>query len=146
MLKEISQHFEVIVFTASHSCYANVVLDHLDPKRQYIHHRLFRDSCIQTEEGVYVKDLRVFANRSLDDMVLVDNAAYSFAYQIENGIPIAPYYDNPDDEELKHLIPYLKFLNGVKDIREINRQTFKLHKYTMYDTMEKVLENVVFTK
>lgn len=29
-------------------------------------------------------------------MVLVDNAAYSYAKQIENGIPIMPYYDGKD--------------------------------------------------
>lgn len=144
-LKELSQHFEIIVFTASHGCYANVVLDYLDPQGQYIHHRLFRESCVQTEEGIYVKDLRVLANRNLDDVVLVDNAAYSFAYQIDNGIPIAPYYDNPDDDELKHLVPYLKFLNNVRDMREINRETFKLNMYAMYESIDRVLENVILT-
>jgi CTD small phosphatase-like protein 2 len=69
------------VFTASHGCYANVVLDHLDPQRQHIQHRLFRESCVQTEEGIYVKDLRVI-NRRIQDMVIVDNAAYSFAFQV----------------------------------------------------------------
>ena len=37
-----SDKFEIIVFTASHSCYANVVLDTLDPDKKYIQHRLFR--------------------------------------------------------------------------------------------------------
>lgn len=119
------------------------MLDYLDPKNQYIHHRLFRDSCIQTEEGIYIKDLRVIANRNLSDLILVDNAAYSFGFQIENGIPIAPFYNNYEDKELKHLIPYLKFLAGVKDPREINRQTFKLHMYTLYDSPDKVIEKVV---
>jgi CTD small phosphatase-like protein 2 len=32
ILKALSRNFEVIVFTASHSCYANVVIDHLDPQ------------------------------------------------------------------------------------------------------------------
>jgi len=142
-LKEISQHFEVIVFTASHSCYANVVLDYLDPHGQYIHHRLFRDSCVVTEEGIYIKDLRILGNRNLQDVVLVDNAAYSFGYQVENGIPIIPYYENKDDVELKHLIPYLKNLNSAKDMREVNKQTFKLHLYTQHDTLDKVLNKVV---
>jgi CTD small phosphatase-like protein 2 len=38
----LSKNFEVIVFTASHSCYANVVLDYLDPNNEYIEHRLYR--------------------------------------------------------------------------------------------------------
>lgn len=42
ILKNLSKNFEIIVFTASHSCYANVVLDKLDPDGRYIQHRLFR--------------------------------------------------------------------------------------------------------
>ena len=95
-MKNLSKHFEVIVFTASHSCYANVVLDHLDPSGQYIHHRLFRDHCYQTPEGMYCKDLRVL-NRELSQTVLVDNAAYSYAAQPDNGIPILPYYHGKTD-------------------------------------------------
>jgi len=143
ILKEMSQICEVIVFTASHSCYANVVLDYLDPHGQYVHHRLFRESCVVTDEGVYVKDLRILGNRNLQDCVLVDNAAYSYGCQVENGIPIIPFYDNKEDQELKHLIPYLKSLLNVKDCREVNKQTFKLHQYTMYDSLDKVLNKVI---
>ena len=35
-LMEANRYFEVIVFTASHECYANVVLNHLDPTRELI--------------------------------------------------------------------------------------------------------------
>ena len=80
ILKELNKDFEIIVFTASHACYANKVLDLLDPEGKYIHHRLFRENCIQSEEGVYIKNLRVFGNRNLKDLLLVDNAAYSFGY------------------------------------------------------------------
>lgn len=85
-----------MVFTASHSSYANVVIDYLDPKRQYIKHRLFREHCHLTLNGEYVKDLRII-NRELKNMVLIDNAAYSYAFQPENGIPIIPYYHGDKD-------------------------------------------------
>lgn len=145
-LKELSQYYEIVVFTASHGCYANVVLDYLDPKEQYIHHRLFRESCVTTDEGIYIKDLRVLANRNLQDIIIVDNAAYSFGYQIENGIPIIPFYDNKTDVELKNLVPYLKYLAGVKDLREVNKAYFRLQNYASYDTPDKVLEKVIFQK
>lgn len=70
----------MVVFTASHKAYADVVLDYLDPKKEYIEYRLYRDSCVQTEEGVYIKDLRIIKNRSLKDMVIIDNAVYSFGF------------------------------------------------------------------
>ena len=43
-LEELSKDFELIVFTASHECYANVIVDYIDKKR-LISHRFFRDSC-----------------------------------------------------------------------------------------------------
>lgn len=46
-------------------------------------------------------------NRDLTQTVLVDNAAYSYAYQIDNGIPIIPYYEGKNDFELKALHTYL---------------------------------------
>lgn len=47
------------------------------------------------------------------DIILVDNAGYSFGYQIDNGIPIIPFYKNKDDTELKDLIPYLRTLRHL---------------------------------
>mgnify|MGYP000915397196 CR=1 FL=1 len=141
-MKELSQIFEIIVFTASHSCYGDQVLNWLDPQREYIHHRLFRESCVQTEEGLYIKDLRVIANRDLSQTVLVDNAAYSFGFQIENGIPIIPFYENKNDKELLHLTNYLKYLEGVEDVREINKQTFNLLQFRSCETPTQLIEKL----
>ena len=127
-LREANKHFEVFVFTASHQCYANVVLDYLDPTGELIHHRFFRDNCINMN-GIYIKDLRIFANRKLSDMVIIDNAAYSFAYQVDNGIPIISWHDDKEDKELLNLIDYLQSLIDVEDIREVNFETFHLRTF-----------------
>lgn len=141
LLRELSQKCEIIVFTASHECYANVVLDHLDPKREFISHRLFRSQCWQTEEGVYIKDLRVIKNRSLENMLLVDNAAYSYLYQLENGVPIVPFYEDKDDEELVHLVRYVRQAITLQEktqmsLREINHRYFQLTAYTSCENIE----------
>jgi CTD small phosphatase-like protein 2 len=128
VLMSANQDFEVIVFTASHRCYADVVLNYLDPTGALIHHRLYRDNCIITD-GVHIKDLRVLGNRRLQDLVIVDNAAYSFGYQLDNGIPIISWYSDPTDRELYNLVHYLKVLAAVDDIRSVNRQTFHLHTF-----------------
>ena len=127
-LREVNKEFEVFVFTASHPCYANVVLDYLDPKKELIHQRFFRDSCINMG-GVFIKDLRIFGNRNLKDMIIVDNAAYSFAYQLDNGIPIVSWHDDLYDRELFNLMDYVKALSAVEDIRDINEQTFHLRTF-----------------
>ncbi len=65
-------------------------------------------------------------------MVLVDNAAYSYAAQPDNGIPILPYYHGKADFELKALERYLQQMVMTKDVRTINRKTFQLHNYRNY--------------
>ena len=141
-LEELSELYEIIVFTASHSCYANVALDYLDPENKYIHHRLFREHCVTTEEGLYIKDLRILANRDLKDMVIVDNAVYSFGYQLENGIPIVPFYYNKNDTELQSLTKFLKELYHQLDVREHNKKTFRLHHYVDIESQEELMHKV----
>ena len=143
LLKELSQLCEIIVFTASHECYANVVLDHLDPKRELVSHRLFRSQCWQTEEGVYIKDLRVIKNRNLENVLLVDNAAYSYLYHLENGVPIVPFYEDKDDEELIHLIRYVKEVTALEEkghgsLREITGRYFQLGSYTSCESIDSI--------
>jgi CTD small phosphatase-like protein 2 len=46
-------------------------------------------------------------NRDISKVVLVDNAAYSYCFQVDNGIPILPYYEGSTDFELKALKDYL---------------------------------------
>lgn len=75
---------------------------------------------------LYIKDLRIIRNRNLEDMVIVDNAVYSFGFQLDNGVPIIPFYNNKDDEELHHLIFYLQCLSTMEDMRMQNRQAFQL--------------------
>lgn len=141
ILRNLSRNFEIIVFTASHSCYANVVLDKLDPDGKYIQHRLFREHCHSTSDGMFVKDLRVI-NRSLSELVLVDNAAYSYAFQVENGIPILPYYEGRNDYELSSLEKYLEGIILAKDVREINKKTFKLDQYRNYDDPDQLVKEL----
>ena len=79
-LRQASEYYQVVVFTASHAAYADVVLDYLDPNKELIEYRLYRDSCVETEEGVYIKDLSIIKNRKLSDSVIIDNAVYSFGF------------------------------------------------------------------
>lgn len=131
LLNEMSRIFEVIVFTASHSCYANPVIDYIDPNR-VVSHRLFRENCSIITEGLYTKDLTVIKNRSLKDMILVDNANYSFFLQMSNGVPIIPFYDNKEDRELLKLKEFLIPLAQVEDVRDHISEYFKWPMFRKY--------------
>jgi CTD small phosphatase-like protein 2 len=115
------------VFTASHPGYADNVINHIDPTGELIQHRFYRQHCI-LQDDVYVKDLRIFKNVSLKEIILVDNAVYSFGEQLENGIPITPFKEDPRDTEFLNLIKYLDKIKDVEDVREYNNKAFSLRK------------------
>jgi CTD small phosphatase-like protein 2 len=118
MLEEVNKYYEVVVFTASHKWYADVILDYIDPENKYFQHRLYRESCIKTTDNVYIKDLRVIRNVDLKDMILVDNAIYSFGLQLSNGIPIIPFKHDMQDNEFIYLMRYLLDCHHLDDLRE----------------------------
>ena len=142
-LKELSEVFEVVVFTASHACYANIVLNILDPKNEFITFRLYRENCYRTKDGIFVKDLRVFANRDPKDLILIDNAYYSYGFNVTNGVPILPFYDDKDDQELKELTEFLKKIKDVEDVREVLKKVFMGDLYEKYAKRAELLARLM---
>lgn len=120
-LYELSSIYEIIIFTASISQYANPLLDELD-KNKYIKYRFFREHCTFTD-GIYIKDLKIF-DRKLNNMIIIDNNPLSYDNNIDNGIPILSWYDNINDNELLKLLPLLKYMSksSVQDVRSIINQ------------------------
>ncbi|CAJ1936963.1 unnamed protein product [Cylindrotheca closterium] len=125
-LEKIKDKYEVIVFTASQKVYANELLNLIDPEGKYIQHRMYRESCLAVE-GNFLKDLNVLG-RDLATCVLVDNSPHAFGYQVDNGIPIESWFDDPKDSELRKLERFLRTLHGVKDLRTVIRKTFQTHR------------------
>jgi len=128
-LEAVSQKFEVVIFTASQRVYADKLLDKIDPLGKFIRHRMFRDSCLPVE-GNFLKDLTVLG-REFSKMVLVDNSPHAFGYQVDNGIPIESWFDDPDDRELLKLEVFLRTLHGVDDVRVAVRDTFQTHRLVL---------------
>lgn len=122
----LAKYYEIVVFTAGTQDYADAALDFIDPDRLIIKHRLYRQHCVNPVRGVYVKDLRIFKDRDLKDIILVDNSIISFAFQMDNGIPIKAYMRQTDDEELLYMVTFLEELFGMTDPRVHLRKNFML--------------------
>mmetsp|Transcript_165717 Transcript_165717/g.402724 ORF Transcript_165717/g.402724 Transcript_165717/m.402724 type:complete len:457 (+) Transcript_165717:429-1799(+) len=125
-LEWCASKYEVTVFTASQQVYAEKLLDLLDPRGRLVKYRLFRDSCLNVD-GNFLKDLSVLG-RDLHSTVLVDNSPHAFGYQVDNGIPIESWFDDPTDTELLKLANFLPQLDAARDVRPIVRSKFQLHK------------------
>lgn len=126
--------YDLICYTASISHYANAVLDLLDKNNELFALRLYRENCVQTsidKDKIYIKDLRIFKNVDPRDMIIIDNSILSFAFHIDNGIPILPYYSNKNDRELIYLGHYLGSLVNHSDLRLENKKFIKYN----YDTI-----------
>jgi len=95
----------------------------LDPEQKLIKFRLYRQHCLKTVDGLYIKDLRVL-DYPLTKVLIVDNSVSSFALQLDNGIPITPFYADPTDQELIHVASYVCSLACCDDWVRINSETF----------------------
>lgn len=123
-LKQVSKWFEIIVFTASQKVYADTLLDILDPRNEYISHRVFRDSCVCVDQN-YLKDLTILG-RPTERVCIIDNSFQAFGFQLDNGIPIESWYDDLADSELLNLVPFLHHLKDVSDVRPYIREAFRV--------------------
>ena len=81
---------------------------------------------METKNGFFIKDLRILKNRDLKDMIIVDNLVHSFGFQIENGVPIIEFLNDPSDMELKYLADYLLKGHHISDLRDYNREKLRL--------------------
>ncbi|EKC98705.1 protein phosphatase [Trichosporon asahii var. asahii CBS 8904] len=115
-LQEMGKIYEIVVFTASLSKYADPVLDMLDVGR-VVRHRLFRESCYN-HKGNYVKDLSQLG-RDISTSIIIDNSPASYIFHPNNAVPVSTWFNDPHDTELTDLCPFLTDLATVDDVRGV---------------------------
>ena len=115
-LEKMEKFYEIVIFTASVSKYADPLLDIID-KNGYCPYRLFREHC-SLFNTTFVKDLKRLG-RDLKNIVIVDNSPLSYSLHPENGLPISTWFEDKSDRELYKIMPILEFLSNVNDVREI---------------------------
>jgi CTD small phosphatase-like protein 2 len=144
-LCRVTQRFETHVFTAAGKSYADLVLNHLDPKGLLFAGRWYRDSCMEIVNRIRVKPilrLPIFSDRgattawdgsphneqhpALRRVVLVDNNPMSFLANPDNGILVESFTNNPCDRDLETVWHLLRELEGVDDVRPHLKSRFGL--------------------
>ena len=73
--------------------YANQVIDCIDREAKYVKRRMFRESCQLSDQGVFVKNLKMLGpGVDLSKVVIVDNTPENFSPQKENGLQIKSWH------------------------------------------------------
>jgi RNA polymerase II subunit A small phosphatase-like protein len=98
--------------------YADPVADLLD-KWGVFRSRLFRESCV-FYRGNYVKDLGRLG-RELSRVIIVDNSPASYIFHPDNAVPVASWFDDMSDTELRDLIPFFEKLSQVDNVYNVLR-------------------------
>ena len=131
----IKDHYHIVVYTASHQSYADAVLNYLDKENKYFQYRLYRNHCVQCNvDGIkfYVKDLDTLNEYyNLKDIVLIDNSVLSFAYHLNNGIPIVPFIEQQNDTQLLMLAYYLVSIAKFDDLTQENKKHINIEHFLL---------------
>ncbi|CDW87250.1 nli interacting factor-like phosphatase family protein [Stylonychia lemnae] len=123
-LEEVSQYFEIVIFTAALQDYADYILDKIDPNQDLIKYRLYRQHTnFREKDGVYLKDLSRIG-RDLKRTIILDNVKENFQLQRENGVFIKTWLNDQEDTVLLDILPLLKqiVIEKVPDVRETLRR------------------------
>ena len=76
-LEAVSESYEMVVFTAATSEYADKIIDALEGPKRVFSHRLYRNHCreLPGKDGntILVKDIRCVRDRNMETSVLVDD-------------------------------------------------------------------------
>ena len=121
-LHRMAKHYELVVFTASLSKYAEPLVAQLDPDG-FCSYKLFREHCTQFNNA-FVKDLTRLG-RPMTDVIIVDNSPIAYLWQPENAIPCTSWYDDMSDTELDRIATILERLAYEDDVRRIIRKIIK---------------------
>ena len=114
-LDKMTWLYEVVIFTASVSNYADPLMDILDSQK-YGFYKFYREHCTyNSRANYYMKDLSRMG-WDIKDLIIVDNLAHSYKLQPENGIPISSWYEDQSDQELDQLSSLLEQLATVEDV------------------------------
>ena len=145
-LKVVSRHYDLVVYTASESTYAQAVVDWLDPSATLIKAIFSREHCLKTGGGVTVKYLpHILGHKQSSKALLVDNSPQCLALQPCQSIPILPFTYDANDSELEKLSNLLVHaaLEQAEPMRFVNNYFCLEHfiKYSNYKDLIQHLSN-----
>ena len=127
----IQNYYQVVLFTAATYQYVTDVIQTINDQYDlsFNFQVLCRHHCriaIQNDK-IRTKDLSLIKNRTLQDMILVDNSIFNAIFNIHNVVPIRSFLAEQNDQELIKLTAFLLSIHDADDVRIQIQQKYKLN-------------------
>ncbi|CAD8133347.1 unnamed protein product [Paramecium octaurelia] len=136
VLKELSLLADLFVFTSANQKYAKTIINLIDPESAFFKGHFCRNHCITLQSRIQLKHLGILTN-DYSNIVIIDNSPIFYMGQPYNGIPIAPYIDDKNDNEL------LKLLNFVTEkIVQSDDVRITIRRFFQYDMFRQFSDGV----
>ena len=126
------EHFHVAAWTTATPDYAALVLAHICSEDYPFEFVWCRDRCTFRGEGYdgnlrWLKDLKKVRKQgwSLDQVLMLEDQPANLLRHYGNVIRIDPFDGDPEDMELKRLMPFLLELKLAENIRTIEKRGWK---------------------
>ena len=113
-LFQMSQCYQVILYTTREVDYGDMIMDVIDPTRLSVK-RLYREHCTQFKHIFFLDMTRL--GRRMEDVILLESIENSFRGQESNSVAISPWSGDYNDDELSNLIPFLTDMSKIDDVR-----------------------------
>jgi len=121
--------FAVAIWTSSTENYADDIVKHLLGGPDNLEFCWARNRCTLTFDHddrlpLYVKNLKKVKRLgfNLEKILVVDDTPQKWAHQYGNLIRVTPFEGDKDDSEMHKLIPFLKYLKGVANVRKVEKR------------------------
>ena len=120
-LEEMDKHYELWVYTAGETDYAQDMLNSIDPTHKYFRGALTRDNCALLEmfDGAVMgmKNLSVVSNRKRENVVILDDTIHAWPNDLTNLLPIQAFHGDCQDISLRTIMKILIPLSKCPDVR-----------------------------
>jgi TFIIF-interacting CTD phosphatase-like protein len=107
-LNELSNYYEIDIFTSSLRLYADFIIDKIDTNGNLISYRLYKNH-VTYEKGKSIKKLNMIG-RDLNKIIFVDNLKSNAKYNLKNLCHISSWTNDIYDKELIKLKNKLKYI------------------------------------
>jgi TFIIF-interacting CTD phosphatase-like protein len=124
--------FEVAVWSSASSSYVQAIVAVIFPDPERLHFVWSESRCTQRYhpelmDYYWLKNLQKVKRLGypLARVVMLDDSPEKLERHYGNHLPIAPFMGNPEDTQLRDILPFLNHLRGVENMRTVEKRSWR---------------------